>query len=107
MTWLIGGGWFNGKQHGHGKYIWKNGDVYTGAWVSGKRHGEGRMEWSNGNIHTGSWENDKRAGRGRIEWHDGSELDGDIYEGMSDFLESNFRCLMNRIVFSIQRWLAL
>lgn len=31
-----------GKRHGHGTFVYANGDAYTGEWHAGTKHGEGR-----------------------------------------------------------------
>ncbi len=43
---------------GSGKYIWKNGNRYTGNYKNGLRNGEGEMFWKDKNeIYKGNWVN--------------------------------------------------
>ena len=85
------GGWLYGIRHGHGKYTWKNGDIYIGNWIRGQKNGKGKIAWTSGNFYKGDWKNDKRTGQGKIEWHDGGELDGDVYEGELKFGKSELK----------------
>ena len=44
MVWamqLILGNFVNGKRHGHGVYVYTNGDVYQGNWSEDIKEGAG------------------------------------------------------------------
>lgn len=44
-----------GQQHGQGRFVWKNGDLYVGGWQKGKRHGKGKLSKVNGDGFNGMW----------------------------------------------------
>lgn len=48
----------DGKRHGYGIYIWKNGDVWYGPWEDGMRKGYGIKMYYNGSIKYGRWTGD-------------------------------------------------
>lgn len=52
------GDWVEGKKHGYGTFIWKNGDKYVGYWSNDKANGQGTMKWANGDKYVGEWKND-------------------------------------------------
>ena len=49
----------NGKPHGKGTYIWKNGTKYEGEWKDGERYGQGRFTFTDGSKYEGEWEDGK------------------------------------------------
>lgn len=69
------GGILNGKRHGKGKYIWRNGDSYEGEWENGLMHGNGVYKWHNGDVYTGTFSNNKMHGKGI------KHVKDSIYEG--------------------------
>lgn len=44
-----------GKPHGLGKMIYKNGDSYNGEWKHGLEHGKGKAVYQNGDSYEGKW----------------------------------------------------
>jgi hypothetical protein len=54
----------NGVQHGHGVFIYANGDTYSGEWENGLAHGVGRMIYSNCGMYDGEWKAGQRHGIG-------------------------------------------
>lgn len=48
----------DGKRHGYGIYIWKNGDAWYGPWEDGIRNGYGLELYYNGNMKYGKWWSD-------------------------------------------------
>lgn len=56
----------DGKRHGYGTMVYRDGSRYTGNWVEGKRHGLGIMVYNDGSIYGGDWIDDKRHGKGII-----------------------------------------
>jgi len=43
---------------GRGVQIWPNGIRYDGYWKEGKNHGYGRLINFNGDVYIGEWKND-------------------------------------------------
>jgi hypothetical protein len=68
------------KYHGHGRYVWSNGDIYEGDFHQHRMHGRGTFTASAGWIYVGSFAND-RHGRGSFSWPDNNSLCGTIFEG--------------------------
>ncbi|OQW94355.1 MAG: hypothetical protein BWK79_06315 [Beggiatoa sp. IS2] len=50
------GEFVDGAVHGHGTYIWADGDRYVGNFQGGKPHGRGTMIHRDGTRESGSWE---------------------------------------------------
>ena len=71
------GSWINGLPNGQGKFIWDNGDNFTGNFEEGKMSGQGRYKWKNGNHYNGQWVENKMSGRGTFYW----SKEGATYEG--------------------------
>ena len=65
-----------GKQHGQGAFVYKDGSRYEGSWEKGYYHGKGIMIYKNGNRYEGDWVGGKRNGYGVFKW-----INGDRYEG--------------------------
>ena len=74
----------NGKAHGWGTYIWKNGGVYTGGHKEDKAHGLGVRVWSNGDAYIGYFKDDKRDGQGIYTWINGSKYVGEYKNGRAN-----------------------
>ena len=54
-------------RHGHGRYLYVNGDTYVGDWSNHVRHGSGQYTYAaNGIVYSGTWENGRRVGTGSI-----------------------------------------
>ncbi len=67
----------NGKPHGYGTMLFRNGNKYTGEWYEGNMHGKGTYYYKDGIVYEGSFQNGKRSGRGTLTYPT-----GDYYEGM-------------------------
>ena len=50
----------NSKYHGHGKFVFRNGDVYEGDYLNSTRHGSGKETKTNGDIYNGTWKRNKK-----------------------------------------------
>ncbi|KAJ8303331.1 hypothetical protein KUTeg_019727 [Tegillarca granosa] len=94
------GEWKNGKKHGHGKLLMKDGSYYegqfcegeitgngfrffapgqckyTGQFFKGELHGKGKMVYNDGTIYEGDWINNRKHGFGVM-----TTLRNDYYEG--------------------------
>ena len=49
--------WLNDTKHGHGEYVWSNGDRYLGKWRHGLMKGKGKKLYANGDVYEGKWAN--------------------------------------------------
>ncbi|XP_076469998.1 uncharacterized protein LOC143300288 [Babylonia areolata] len=71
------GEWKNGKKHGHGKLVMKDGTYYEGQFIDGEINGHGTKFFSGTNcIYTGQFVNGEMHGHGVMQYADGS-----VYEG--------------------------
>ena len=69
-----------GRSHGRGKLLMKDGTEYDGEFVHGKMNGHGRMTYANGSYYLGYFTNGKRDRRGMLVvneciFYDGAWLD--------------------------------
>jgi len=79
----------DGKQHGHGKYTYSNGDKYVGEYKNGIKHGQGTFTKPNGYSYTGIWKDGNPNGLGKEtysnrdkyvgEYKNGSKWEGEFY----------------------------
>ena len=68
-----------GKRQGQGKFVWKDGTVYTGSFYNDKKHGDGEMVLTSQCKIRGTWIDDELCGmsevtdqagvRHKIRWH--------------------------------------
>lgn len=70
-----------GFNHGQGRKVFPNGDVYEGQWVDGLRSGSGVLTFGSGSPwygdrYEGQWLEDMRHGYGKYTW-----VFGDVYQG--------------------------
>ncbi|XP_069774660.1 MORN repeat-containing protein 1-like isoform X2 [Narcine bancroftii] len=81
------GQWKNGKKHGHGKFLMKDGSYYEGEFVNGEIEGNGVQYWASsghgiltdkeGQIYRGSFHKHMRHGEGEIFYKNGDNYQGD------------------------------
>lgn len=71
------GSWFNGMQHGFGRYTYKLGSVYSGNWESNQKHGKGVWTCGPDCPKEKHWVNGEYTGKGRALWPRGMVYDGD------------------------------
>jgi len=63
-------------RHGTGKYVFLNGDFYSGQYCQNKYHGEGTLNLKGVGVYTGDWADGLKHGFGRMVYSSGN-----IYEG--------------------------
>lgn len=56
------GDFVQGVLHGHGTYIWHDGDRFVGQFRNGRIHGNGVLIKKNGSRQAGYWENNQWIG---------------------------------------------
>eukprot|EP00002_Diphylleia_rotans_P037939 TRINITY_DN8547_c0_g2_i1.p1 TRINITY_DN8547_c0_g2~~TRINITY_DN8547_c0_g2_i1.p1 ORF type:complete len:393 (+),score=84.35 TRINITY_DN8547_c0_g2_i1:68-1246(+) len=66
----------DGKPHGHGKMIWKNGNLFEGLFQHGERMGNGEFRFSDGSSLAGHWTSEGLEGVGVYTFPDGSKQEG-------------------------------
>jgi len=75
------GEWSQGRRHGLGALIYKDGArSYVGQWSSGRAEGLGKFQYADGSFYDGSWKNNKRHGLGVHQYADGSVYEGEWVE---------------------------
>ena len=55
----------DGRRHGHGLVLYKNGGNYEGYWKNGRKHGEGTRLYRNGDVYVGGFRKGARYGSGQ------------------------------------------
>ena len=70
------GNWDGDVFTGRGRYIYTNGDIYTGDILKNKKHGKGAYQYASNDNYEGEYTNDLKNGQGLYEYSDGS-----IYRG--------------------------
>jgi hypothetical protein len=54
-----------------GRFVYRDGTVYTGMFQSGQPSGEGRVEYVNGDVYLGQWKNHAPHGEGVVHYQNG------------------------------------
>ena len=62
--------------NGFGKWVYENGDSYTGWWVNKQMNGIGFYQFTSGGFYVGEWSNGKKHGYGMYEWDKDSSYSG-------------------------------
>ncbi|XP_078281325.1 MORN repeat-containing protein 1-like isoform X2 [Rhinoraja longicauda] len=76
------GEWKDGKKHGHGKFLMKDGSYYEGELVNGEIEGNGVRYWaSSGNEYCGQFSQGEVHGCGVMKYFDGTMYEGDFNYG--------------------------
>ncbi|XP_051844732.1 MORN repeat-containing protein 1 isoform X3 [Antechinus flavipes] len=79
------GEWKDGKKHGHGKLLFKDGSYYDGEFVDGEIFGMGQRYWSStGNTYTGQFVLGELHGHGVMIYKEGGKYEGEFYQGMRE-----------------------
>jgi len=72
---------YNNEEHGHGTFVWNNGDEYVGEWRNGEKHGHGVHYFSDGERYDGEWRDGKKHGHGIYYYSNGNKYDGEWRDG--------------------------
>ncbi|XP_078094647.1 MORN repeat-containing protein 1-like [Mustelus asterias] len=76
------GEWENGRKHGIGKFLMKDGSYYEGEFVKGEIEGNGVRYWaSSGNEYCGQFRQGEIHGYGVMKYHDGARYEGEFHYG--------------------------
>ncbi|KYO31431.1 MORN repeat-containing protein 1 isoform X1 [Alligator mississippiensis] len=79
------GEWRQGKKHGHGKLLFKDGSYYEGEFVDGEILGNGLRYWaSSGNTYSGQFMLGELHGHGVMQYRDGGKYEGEFSCGMRE-----------------------
>ena len=78
----------DGKRHGYGTYIWKDGELkgtkYVGYFKDNKMHGKGTLTSPDGHSFVGEFQNDKRHGLGTLNFPNGDKYVGEFKNNQSN-----------------------
>uniref|UniRef100_A0A8C5WAY0 MORN repeat containing 1 n=1 Tax=Leptobrachium leishanense TaxID=445787 RepID=A0A8C5WAY0_9ANUR len=79
------GEWKNGKKHGRGKFLLKDGSYYEGEFMDGEITGNGLQYWaSSGNTYSGDFQNGEPHGFGVMQYKDGGKYEGEFVLGIRE-----------------------
>nr|XP_056721386.1 MORN repeat-containing protein 1 [Euleptes europaea] len=79
------GEWKEGKKHGHGKLLFKDGSYYEGEFVNGEIVGNGFRYWAHtGNIYSGQFLYGELQGHGVMQYKDGQRYEGNFCYGVQE-----------------------
>ncbi len=71
----------DGRKHGNGTIIWKNGDKYVGEWQNGSRTGKGTYYFKSGQKYVGDFLNNKKNGHGLLTYPENDPNGQVSYDG--------------------------
>lgn len=72
------GNYKNGKMHGQGTILFKNGNKYVGNFVDGHMNGKGTFTYADGDKYVGDFKDDLMHGKGKLTFSDGGSYEGDF-----------------------------
>ena len=78
---LLDGNFLEDLAHGDCNYYWKHGDTYLGEYKNGDRNGVGVCYYAGNRQYDGQWKNGKKHGFGRYSHFDGSVFEGEFVNG--------------------------
>ncbi|KAM9115768.1 MORN repeat-containing protein 1 [Pangshura tecta] len=79
------GEWKQGRKHGHGKLLFKDGSYYEGEFVDGEIMGNGLRYWaSTGNTYSGQFVSGELHGHGVMQYKDSGKYEGEFSYGMRE-----------------------
>lgn len=71
------GEFFEGRRHGNGEAVFRNGVRYDGQWERGRWNGRGRLSFPDGSSYEGDFKEGVKHGRGTYRWPSGTVYDGE------------------------------
>ena len=71
------GEFFEGRRHGHGEAVFRNGVRYDGQWEHGRWNGRGKLSFPDGSYYEGGFRNGEKNGRGTYRWPSGTFYEGE------------------------------
>lgn len=75
------GQWKDGKLHGIGTYLFRDGKTYEGEWENNRQNGNGKAIYSDDRQYTGNWKNGRYEGRGFFTYTTGAKYMGEFSMG--------------------------
>ncbi|XP_037355418.1 MORN repeat-containing protein 1 [Talpa occidentalis] len=79
------GEWKEGKKHGRGKLLFKDGGYYEGEFLRGEITGEGRRHWAaSGDTYSGQFVLGEPQGRGVVTYGAGGRYEGELSHGIRE-----------------------
>ncbi|XP_075047828.1 MORN repeat-containing protein 1 isoform X2 [Mixophyes fleayi] len=79
------GEWEDGKKHGHGKLLFRDGSSYEGEFVHGEITGNGLRYWAtSGNTYSGEFLEGELHGHGVMRYKDGGRYEGEFLFGIRE-----------------------
>ncbi|XP_073459094.1 MORN repeat-containing protein 1 isoform X1 [Aquarana catesbeiana] len=79
------GEWKDGKKHGHGKLLFRDGSYYEGEFVHGEITGNGLRYWAtSGNKYSGEFQEGELHGHGVMQYKDGGHYEGEFVFGIRE-----------------------
>ena len=81
---VYSGNFRQGAMHGHGRYLWRNGDEYEGQWVHDLMEGHGVLVMNDGARYEGSFNAGRMHGHGTFVWPSGANYTGGFADGLHE-----------------------
>ncbi|KAM5140338.1 MORN repeat-containing protein 1 [Mantella aurantiaca] len=79
------GEWEDGKKHGHGKLLFRDGSYYEGEFIHGEITGNGLRYWAtSGNFYSGEFHEGELHGHGVMHYRDGGRYEGEFVFGIRE-----------------------
>ncbi|XP_069804771.1 MORN repeat-containing protein 1 isoform X2 [Dendropsophus ebraccatus] len=79
------GEWKDGKKHGHGKLLFRDGSYYEGEFIHGEITGNGQRYWAAlGNTYSGEFQDGELHGHGVMKYKDDARYEGEFVFGIRE-----------------------